>query len=252
MAVKLTPILVLPAMALVAPRRWRPVGGDRGGRRRVRAALPARPARAVDQVAGYHLDRGVHAESLWGSLALLSRVVADADVEVVSAFGAVDIHAAIADSLKTLSNIAALGVLVDSAMTRARPGAPGRRRPPRARRVRARMILLAAVGRVFSPQYLVWLVAPMAIALTVAPRALRWPGDPARRRRSLLAHVVYPWAYNDYVAVRGLGRRPRRGPQPLPPRRRAARAPERRGATAQNSQPSKRSRESNRSLVMSW
>ena len=202
-AVKLTPVLVLPAMALVSPRRWRPVLA--AGAVGVAFVVPfvVDLPDLVDQVAGYHVDRGVHAESLWGSLALLARVALDADVEVVSAFGAVDISASAADGLKTLSNIAAVGVLVDSAMTAHR----------RVRRgdgahlaivVCATLTLLVAVGRVFSPQYLVWLVAPVAVALAVAPRAMRAPAV-LLGASIALAHVVYPVFYDDYVLVRGWG-----------------------------------------------
>ena len=198
-AVKLTPVLVLPAIVLVAPRRWRPVAAAAvvGGA----FVVPFLPhlGDLVDQVAGYHVDRGVHAESLWGSLALLARVFVDADVVVVSAFGAVDIHASNADSLKTLANIAAVGVLVDSGLTahrRVRRGDGAHL----ALLVCGTLTLLVGVGRVFSPQYLVWLVAPLAAALTVAPRAMRWPAL-LLGAAVVLAHVVYPVLYDDYVTA---------------------------------------------------
>ena len=202
-AVKLTPVLVLPAIVLVSPRRWQPVAAAAAVGVAFLVPFVGDLPDVVDQVAGYHVDRGVHAESLWGSLALLARVVVDADVEVVSAFGAVDISASAADGLKTLSNIAAIGVLVDSAMT-----AHGRvRRGDGAHLaivVCATLTLLVAVGRVFSPQYLVWLVAPIAVALSVAPRAMRWPAV-LLGASTALAHVVYPVLYDDYVLVRGWG-----------------------------------------------
>ena len=59
-----------------------------------------------------------------------------------------------------------------------------------------------AVGRVFSPQYLVWLVAVMACALTVAPAALRWPAG-LLAVTIVLAHLVYPAFYYDYMGVQG-------------------------------------------------
>jgi hypothetical protein len=143
----------------------------------------------------------VHAESLWGSAALLARVTFGASVGVVGAFGAADIASRFDDSLKMLSNIAALGVLLDSVLTATR----------RVRRgdgahtvlvVGGSLILLTAVGRVFSPQYLVWLVAPMAAGLAIAPRALRWAA--ALLTVSIaLAHLVYPVWFYDYLDVQG-------------------------------------------------
>ncbi len=200
-AVKLTPGLLLPAVAVAAPNRWKPVAAATGV-----AALFVVPflgdlPELSDQVLGFHHDRGVHAESLWGSLALVGRLWADADVELVSAFGASDIDATFADGLKTLSNMAAIGVLVDSGLSAWR----------RVRRgdgahlvlvVCGAFTLLTAVGRVFSPQYLVWLVAPVAAALTIAPVAMRWAAA-AFVAACALAHVVYPVAFYDYLAVEG-------------------------------------------------
>ncbi len=200
-AIKLTPGLLIPAVALAAPRRWRPVAA--AGAVAALFVLPFLgdlPAMYRD-VAGYHLDRGVHAESLWGSLALLARVVGDAHVDVIPAFGAYDISSAFDDGFKVLANLAALGVLIDSALAATR----------RVRRgdgahlvlvVGGALILLTAVGRVFSPQYLVWLVAPMAAGLAIAPRALRWSAA-LLAVAIALAHLVFPVLFYDYLGVQG-------------------------------------------------
>ena len=200
-AIKLTPGLMLPAVTLAAPRRWRPAAAFLAV-----VAISLMPfvpdLRALfDSVAGYHLDRGVHAESLWGSAALVSRVTLGTSVDVVAAFGAFDISSRFDDGLKMVSNIAALGVLLDSMLTASR----------RVRRgdgahtvlvVGGSLILLTAVGRVFSPQYLVWLVAPIAAGLAIAPRALRWSA--AMLAVSIaLAHLVYPVWFYDYLEVKG-------------------------------------------------
>lgn len=200
-AIKLTPGLLLPGVALAAPKRWRPVAAAVAV-----VALAVLPflgdLRALyDDVIGYHLHRGVHAESLWGSAALLARVLTGSAVEVVPAFGAYDIVSSFEDGLRILSNIAAVGVLLDvvlAATTRVRRG-------DGAHLVLALgggLMLLTAVGRVFSPQYLVWLVAPMAAGLAIAPRALRWSA--ALLAVSIaLAHLVFPVLFYDYLDVRG-------------------------------------------------
>jgi hypothetical protein len=200
-AIKLTPGLLLPAIVLAAPKRWRPaLAAVAVGGLFVLPFLRDLPD-LYDQVAGYHLDRGVHAESLWGSLALSARVVFGMTAEVLPAFGAEDVLTPFDDSLKLLSNIAALGVLVDSLLAATR----------RVRRgdgahvvlvVAGALTLLTAVGRVFSPQYLVWLVAVMAAALAVAPRALRWAALLLTVAVGL-AHLVYPVWFSDYLNVEG-------------------------------------------------
>lgn len=200
-AVKLTPGLALPALALAAPKRWRPAVAAAAVAAAFVVPFAGDLPELFDQVAGYHLDRGVHAESLWGSLALLARVVGGADVQLVSAFGATDIGAAFADGLKTLSNLAAVGVLLDSALAATRRVRRGDGEHT-ALVVCGALVLLTAVGRVFSPQYLVWLAAVIAVALTVAPRAMRWPAL-LFGVAAALAHLVYPVFFYDYLDVRG-------------------------------------------------
>ena len=250
-AVKLTPLLVLPAVVLVSPHRWRtglaaaaaaavfvvPFAGE----------LPA----LTDQVLGYHTDRGVHAESLWGSLALLARVTFGADVGTVGAFGATDIVSGGAEALKTVANVAAVGVVLDSCLNAGR----------RVRRgdadhlalvVAAATALLVAVGRVFSPQYLVWVVAPLAVAVTVAPGRLRW-SVAALAVAVVLAHVLYPVFFADYLDARpgavvaGLAR----NIAVLASGVLAARAAWRYRSGSYGSQPSKSINESNRASLMS-
>ena len=198
--IKLTPGLMLPVVAIAAPRRWRPAAAFTAV-----VAVSVLPfltdlPKLFDSIAGYHLERGVHAESLWGSAALLARVTMGTSVEVVGAFGASDISSRLDDSLKLLSNIAALVVLIDSVLA-----AWHVRRGNGAQTVLVAggyLVLLTAVGRVFSPQYLVWLVAPIAAGLAIAPRPLRWSAV-LLAISIALAHLVYPVWFFDYMAVKG-------------------------------------------------
>ncbi len=200
-AIKLTPGLLLPGVALAAPKRWRPAAAAVAVIALVLVPFVGDLRAVYDDVIGYHLHRGVHAESLWGSAALLARVVVGSAVQVVPGFGAYDVLSAFDDELKMLSNIAALGVLLDVVLAATK----------RVRRgdgahlvlvVGGGLMLLTAVGRVFSPQYLVWLVAPMAAGLAIAPRALRWSA--ALLTLSIaLAHLVFPVLFFDYLRVDG-------------------------------------------------
>ncbi len=199
-AIKLTPALLLPALVLIAPRRARALGAAvvAGGVFLV-PFLRDLPE-LVDQVGTYHLDRGIHAESLWGAAAVSSHAWFGTSLEIVPAFGAYDIDATVAGSLKILANLAALGVLLDSALAagwRVKRG-DGEHL---ALHAFATMTLLVAVGRVFSPQYVVWLVAPLAVALGIAPRALRWSAA-CLAGAVVLTHAVYPIWFFDYFALR--------------------------------------------------
>ncbi len=123
-----------------------------------------------------------------------------AHVELVPAFGATDIRTSFDTSIRVLSNLLAIGVLVDSAIAawwRLRRG-DGAHLVLVATGV---MITLTAVGRVFSPQYLLWSVAPVAIGLAIAPQLLR--ASAILLGVSIgLAHLVYPVLFYDYLAAR--------------------------------------------------
>jgi len=200
-AIKLTPGLLVPALAVAAPKPARVVAAAGGVVAMALAPFLFDLPELYDHVAGYHLDRGVHGESIYGNAVMIARTWFDADIEVVSAFGAFDVEPGAVEGLKTLSNIAAIGVLIDSVLTaryRARRG-DGHHLVVV---VASASILLAAVGRVFSPQYLVWLLAGMAAGLAVAPRLLRWPA--VLLAGSVVAsHVFYPSMFFGYWALEG-------------------------------------------------
>ena len=122
-------------------------------------------------------------------------------MELVSAFGASDISTSFDTSLRTMSNIAAAGVVLDSVLASTRRVQRGD--GTHAVLVAAStLVLVTAVGRVFSPQYLVWLVAAVATCLAVAPDAYRWPAI-LLGGANALAHVVYPVLFYDYLGVEG-------------------------------------------------
>lgn len=198
-AVKITPALVIPSVVLGAPRRWRPLAAAAGVGVLFVVPFAGALPEMFEQVVGYHSDRGVHAESLWGSIALMARVTFGSSVELVSAFGASDIRSRFDDTFKILSNVFALGVLADSALatwTRVRRGDGAHV----VLTAGGALVLLTAVGRVFSPQYLIWLVPAVAAGLAIAPRAMRWSAVLFGVAAGL-AHFIYPVVFFDYLAV---------------------------------------------------
>lgn len=196
-AVKLVPALLLPALALAAPRRWRPLAAAAACGVPFLLPFAGDLPSVVDDVLHRNAERGVHAESLWGSLALAARVAVDAPVDVRWAFGAADLSGSFTDELGLVVDLAAVIVLIGSVVLMARRVRPG----DGAHAVLlagAALIMLTAVGRVFSPQYLMWLVPAVGAGAAICPRQFRWPTT-FLAIAVTLAHLVYPGLYEDYL-----------------------------------------------------
>ena len=190
-AVKLVPALLLPLLFFVAPRdRRRLLVGSFAGT----VALAVTPFLNVlpglyQSVIGYHAERGVQAESLWGAGLLAARWVWAYPVSIVASHRAWDAVASSSDLLKTISNglsLAVVGLAVVFAW---------RTRIGDLRRVSllafGAMSLLVGVGRVYSPQYLMWLIALGAVAMAMAPRRAA-PAVAVLAVTTGLAHLEFP------------------------------------------------------------
>jgi hypothetical protein len=195
---KIIPALLVPAVVIVSPERRRLILGGAvvGGL----ALLPfaGHLGTLYDDVIRYHQDRPVHAESLWASLAFLGDRFDLTKTGIEFSFGAFNVTGTWANTFRRLADVAALGVLVDSVLQ-------ARLRVRRGDVTHlivlsvATLTLLTAVGRVLSPQYLVWLVAIQAVGLCVAPRALA--GSAAwLALAALLTQLEYPVFFFDLMA----------------------------------------------------
>ena len=198
-AIKLVPILLLPLLLAAAPRgrrRW-VLAGAAGV---VAATLVPFALSLPDvwhSVVSYHSARGVQSESTWGSVLLLVHRWNHYSVDIVVAFGAYDIKAGVAPLLKTLSNgldlVAFVGISI-VAWRRPSQGDPRRL----TLLALAAMSLYIAFGRVYSPQYLTWIIALAAGALTLAPRMARPPAA-VLAAVVVLAHIEFPFWFWDVV-----------------------------------------------------
>ena len=190
---KLYPVFLLPAAIVIAPQR----------RRLVQAALVvgllgiaplAGSIRAMAaHVAGYHADRGIQVESLWGNFLLLAdRLGYDAMVQ--ARFGSYEVIAGIAGTVKTLSTVLSLAVIGLVVWVARRSRLRG---DPRylAATFFATLALLLVTGRVLSPQYLIWLVALAAgaAAAHIADRRTM----ALLLATILLTHVEFPFWFFD-------------------------------------------------------
>lgn len=168
---KLVPGLLAPVAFIVAPRRRQVVFGFA-----VVSALMLLPYVGVvrsltDSVLGYHGDRGVQVESLWGSLVLLGDHLGY-DAGVAFQFGAMDVYGPSVNLFKSLSNVLAVaGVAFGcfAAWRWARRGDAA----DLAVAMFGTLALTTGVGRVYSPQYTVWLLGVGVAALCLAGRRVR-------------------------------------------------------------------------------
>jgi hypothetical protein len=189
--VKLVPAVLLPLLFFVAPREKRRVFV--GGFAAVvgLAILPfiTRLPDLYQSIVGYHTERGVQAESIWGGALLAARWFADYPVEIIASHRAWDAQSDLSGLLKSLSNIFTLVVVAGAIALAVRTRVGDLRRASLL--MLGAMALLVGVDRVYSPQYLVWIIALGAIAMALAPR-LAAPAVAVLAITTLLSHLEFP------------------------------------------------------------
>jgi hypothetical protein len=160
------------------------------------------PALASD-VLGYHTARGLQVESTWAT-PLLVAGWRGADVVTAYTFGAHHVEAAAAPLLKTLSSLGSLGALAAGVWLTAR--AARRAHDGAETAVQGAFVtlaLLVACASVFSPQYVLWLLAlGAAVCCAPAPR-LR---DPVLLLLpvAVLSQLGYPFLYEGLLRLEPL------------------------------------------------
>jgi hypothetical protein len=142
----------------------------------------------------YHVQRGVQIESLWANAIALAHLLGLVQARTVNGFGAYDISSSVSGLAKALSGVATAAALAAAAWLVWR----------RARRLGGLgpgdWAAAFAVGvfafvlptRVLSPQYLVWLCAPMVALVTgLAGRRALWTLVLAAG----VSQVIFPFRY---------------------------------------------------------
>lgn len=191
---KLYPLLFVPAGLILA-----------GQRRRFLAAtvavflaplIPLLPAigELISSVLGYHLDRGIQVESLWGAILFVAQRTGSA-VGIGYSFGALHFDGPLSETLKSFATYASVaGLAIATAVAwRIRNG-----------RDRARafaevcFVVLAfslSTGTVFSPQFLLWLIAIGGTILCMRDSRLRWFAL-ALVPVAVMTQMLFPFLYN--------------------------------------------------------
>jgi hypothetical protein len=141
----------------------------------------------------YHVQRGVQIESLWANLIGIAHLFG-LPAHTVYGFGAYDLDSSVSGLAKALSGVATVATLAAAAWLvwrRARTSG-GLGPPDWAGAFTLGTFAFVLPTRVLSPQYLVWLCAPMAgLALVVAGRRALWTLVAA----ALVSQVVFPFRY---------------------------------------------------------
>jgi hypothetical protein len=143
----------------------------------------------------FHVQRGVQIESLWANAIALLDLFGGPRARTVTGFGAYDLSSSVSEAAKLLSGVATLATLAGAAWLVWR----------RSRRLGglgpADWAAAFAVGtfafvlptRVLSPQYLVWLCAPMvALVAVLAGRRALWTLVAA----AVVSQVIFPFRYS--------------------------------------------------------
>ena len=141
----------------------------------------------------YHVQRGVQIESLWANLIGIAHLFG-LPARTVYGFGAYDLTSSVSGAAKALSGVATLAALAAAAwLVWRRARATGGLGPADwAGAFALGTFAFVLPTRVLSPQYLVWLCAPMAgLAAVLAGRRALWTLVAA----ALVSQVVFPFRY---------------------------------------------------------
>lgn len=196
-AAKLFPGLLLPlALIAAAGRRVRLVAGAAIGGAVAWLPFAGDTGDLITDVFGYHSARGIHLESIWGAVLNLRRIEGG-PVELVFDYGAFHIVGPGSDLMlraTTALSVALVALFVAAAWARwwRRPELAPTELPLAAT---ALISLLLGTGRVFSPQFVVWLLAAAAVAFAVQPRAAVWAW-PLLALIVVLTAVGYPLGFD--------------------------------------------------------
>jgi len=194
--VKGYPLLFLPAAFVLASKRRQFLLGAA-----VLALLPLLPLAAawrsmVLRVIVFHASRGVHAESTWGVLSLLaSKLAYRADYQF--AHGALEVAGSYSSVLKGLAAILTLAAVGAGVWLAGRRIASGRGQRLAAIMF-ATLATTLAVGSILSPQYVIWLVALGAAAVSFRDAAGKVL-VPVMILIAAFTQILYPLAYDQVV-----------------------------------------------------
>lgn len=194
---KLYPLVLLPSTFAAASRRRSLILGFGIVTAAALAPFVGLLPNLWEAVVGYHAERGIQIESLWGATLLVASKFGYS-ISVVHEFGAEHVRSTLSPALKVVGLAASLvvvGIATVVAGRRLRKGDIARL----ASLLFAMLTLLVGVGTVFSPQYVLWLIA-------LGAGAAAWRDSPIRRLVfalvpiALMTQVLFPFLYAELLA----------------------------------------------------
>ena len=115
---------------------------------------------------GYHLERGLQIESTWSSLVFFAGQARDSMHAIVFAHGALELHGQLASTLAALSTPVLVTLVLAPQILGLRRAAPVHIDAcPRLALLVASAVILGFMigGKVLSPQFMLWLIPPLAL-----------------------------------------------------------------------------------------
>jgi hypothetical protein len=144
----------------------------------------------------YHSQRGIQLETLWSNAELLLAWPTRLHVTTAHAYGAFELASSLTNPLRLLATVAQLvglaGLYAVFAWRGRRDAAPTQRASALLLASMAAVVIFIIAGKVFSPQYLIWLI-PLVVLV---------PGAAGLRLIKVcllalaLTQVLFPYAYH--------------------------------------------------------
>jgi hypothetical protein len=161
----------------------------------------ATPRGLFRSVLGYHLERGIEIESVWG-LILLMAGRAGYPIEFRFDFESLNVVSSVSPSMEVAAGVLGLSAVLGGMWMAARMSAQGRERHLSALMF-ATLTAVVAVATVLSPQYILWLIA-LGAAAACSPDSPVRPAVVLLVPICLLTQAIYPFLFDRLAAGEGL------------------------------------------------
>jgi len=194
---KLYPVLLLPAAYVASSRRRLLIGGVVILVILGLVPFVATPRGLFHSVLGYHLERGIEIESIWG-LILLMAARAGYPIELRYDFGSLNVVSSVSPSLELAAGVLTVSAIVGGVWMAARMSPRDRDRHLSALMF-ATLTAVVAVATVLSPQYILWLIALGAVA-ACSPDSLVRPALWLLVPICPLTQAIYPFLFDRLAA----------------------------------------------------